>query len=158
MKKTLCLYYTRTNATRMAAELLAQHLGADLAEYTDGKDRRGIRGYLGACIDSFKKTLPNVYIMGPHRPYEYERVIVCMPVWAEGPAIVGKALLAKCREDFPEDVCFVVTHMAKTDYEKKINALDAYLKTPHRAHLSLRTKNNPQLKYEVRVFAEQIGK
>ena len=38
MKKTLCLYYTRTNNTRMAAELLAQHLGADLAEYTDGKE------------------------------------------------------------------------------------------------------------------------
>ena len=158
MKKTLCLYYTRTNTTRMAAELLAQHLGADLAEYTDGKDRSGIGGYLVSCIDTLKKTLPQVYIKGTHFPFEYERVIVCMPVWGEGPAIVGKALLEKYRDELPEDVCFVVTHMAGTDYEKKINSLDAYLKAPHTAHLSLRTKNNPKLKYEVRCFAEQIGK
>ena len=36
--KTLCLYYTRTNTTKEAMEHLAKLLGADIAEYTDGKD------------------------------------------------------------------------------------------------------------------------
>lgn len=39
--KTLCLYYTRTNSTKKAMERLAELTGADLAEYTDGKDRSG---------------------------------------------------------------------------------------------------------------------
>jgi len=37
--KTLCLYYTRTNTTKADMEHLAKLIGADLAEYTDGKDK-----------------------------------------------------------------------------------------------------------------------
>ena len=62
--KTLCLYYTRTNTTKAAMEHLARLLDADLAEYTDGKDRSGALGYVGACFVSLKKTFPEVSIQG----------------------------------------------------------------------------------------------
>lgn len=44
--KTLCLYYTRTNKTKEVMENIARITGADLAEYTDGKGRGGIFGYI----------------------------------------------------------------------------------------------------------------
>ena len=36
--KTLCLYCTRTNTTKAVMENIAGILGADLAEYTDGRE------------------------------------------------------------------------------------------------------------------------
>ena len=39
--RTLCLYYTRTNTTKEIMENIAGIIGADVAEYTDGKDRSG---------------------------------------------------------------------------------------------------------------------
>ncbi len=36
--KTLCLYYTRTNTTKEVIETIAKAIGADVAEYTDGKN------------------------------------------------------------------------------------------------------------------------
>ena len=35
--RTLCLYYTRTNTTKAVMENIAKIIGADVAEYTDGK-------------------------------------------------------------------------------------------------------------------------
>ena len=65
--KTLCLYYTRTNITKTAMEHLAKLLEADLAEYTDGKDRSGVTGYIGACFASMKKSYPAITIKGDVR-------------------------------------------------------------------------------------------
>ncbi len=42
--KTLCLYYSRTGNTRSVMERMAKMLDADLFEYTDGKDRSGVKG------------------------------------------------------------------------------------------------------------------
>ena len=53
--KTICLYYSRSNLTRSIARRLSELLGADLSEYTDGVNRRGVLGYLRSCVDSFRK-------------------------------------------------------------------------------------------------------
>ena len=47
--RTLCLYYTRTNTTKVIMENIAKTIDADVAEYTDGKDRSGVPGYVEAC-------------------------------------------------------------------------------------------------------------
>lgn len=44
--KTLCLYYSRTNTTRVIMKRIAVLMDADLFEYTDGKDRSGLKGYI----------------------------------------------------------------------------------------------------------------
>ena len=118
--KTLCLYYTRTNTTKSAIEHLAKILDADIAEYSDGKDRSGVKGYIGACIASMKKTLPNVSISGDIQLSSYDRVIIGMPIWAEGPCVIGKALINQYKDSMPDNVYYVVTHMAKNGYEAKI--------------------------------------
>lgn len=61
--KTLRLYYSRTNTTRVIMRRLASLLDADLVEYTDGIDRSGFRGYIKSCIDSYRK-FPEVHIIG----------------------------------------------------------------------------------------------
>ena len=154
MKKTLCLYYSRTDTTRKAMERLAEILGADIACYTDGKNRSGALGYLGCCFASLKKFI-DVKIQGDVNPADYERVIIGMPVWAEGPCVLGKSLLKKYAAELPGEVWYVVTQMGTSDYTKKIYALDEFIGRPAAGPLSLRTKDNDYLA-EIEKFAEGL--
>ncbi|MBR5229524.1 MAG: hypothetical protein IKW01_01605 [Firmicutes bacterium] len=153
--KTLCLYYTRTNTTKAAMEALAKLIGADVAEYTDGKDRSGVKGYIGACLASMKKTLPEVTIKGDIDLSSYDRVVIGMPIWAEGPCVIGKAFLNQYKERLPEDVYYVVTHMAKNSYQGKIEAMDKILGRESSGFISVATKNHDYLA-DIEEFAKRL--
>lgn len=153
--KTLCLYYTRTNTTKAAMEHMAKILDADLVEYTDGKDRSGVMGYIGACFASMSKTYPSITIKGDVDFSAYDRVIIGMPVWVEGPCVLGKALLHQYKDQLPKDVYYVVTHMGKGGYENKIQAVDQILGRASKGFLSTQTKDHDYLK-DVEEFANTM--
>ena len=144
--KTLCLYYTRTNKTKEVMESIAGITGADLAEYTDGRDRSGIFGYIGACFVSVDRTIPKLTVKGNVDLKSYDRVIIGMPVWVEGPCAIGRAFIKKYRDKLPSDVYYVVTHMGENDYMKKIKAMDSLLGRQSAGQFSVRTKDNDYLK------------
>ena len=157
MKNTLCLYYTRTGTTKALMEQIAQKLDAELVEYTDGKSRAGAYGYLTACLDSFKKPLPRVKKPKTERPLsEYEKVVIAMPIWAENCCAVGRGLLEKYRDELPEQVYFVITHMADSPYDKAIAKLDNYLNSPNQGWLSVSTRKD-DLAEEIESFVELVN-
>ena len=151
--KTLCLYYTRTNTTKAAMEKLAQLLDADLAEYTDGKDRSGVMGYIGACFASAKKT--RVTIKENVDLSSYDRVIIGMPVWVEGPCAIGRAFIGQYKDSLKGEVYYAVTHMGKGTYEEKIKAMDQLLGRPSCGQISMETKEHDYLK-DIEAFAENL--
>ncbi len=154
--KTLCLYYTRTNTTKEIMENVARILGADVAEYTDGKDRSGFFGYVGACFATLNNTISKVSVKGEIDLKEYDRVIIGMPVWVEGPCAIGRALIKKLCSVMPSEVYYVVTHMGeKHDYVDKIKAMDRLLGRPSSGQVSIRTKENDYIK-ESTAFAESL--
>lgn len=154
--KTLCLYYTRTNKTKEVMENIAKIIGADVAEYTDGKDRSGFLGYIGACFATVNNTISKVSIKGGVNLKEYDRVIIGMPVWVEGPCAIGRALIKKYSSVMPSEVYYVVTHMgAKRDYSAKIKAMDELLGRPSAGQVSIRTKENDYIK-DSAAFAETL--
>ena len=144
--KTLCLYYTRTGITKEIMENIAASTGADLAEYTDGKDRKGFLGYVGACFATVRNSVSKVTIKGAPDLKSYDRVIIGMPVWVEGPCAIGKALIKKYSDNMPDIVYYVVTHMGKNDYMGKIRALDSLLGKPSSGQVSIKTKDNDYIK------------
>ena len=144
--KTLCLYYTRTGTTKAAMEHLARLLDADIAEYTDGKDRSGALGYVGACFASMKKKMPEVTVRSDLSLGDYDRVLIGMPIWVEGPCVMGKALLKQYRDSLPKDVYYVVTQMGGADYTSRIKKLDPVLGRPSAGQVSLKTKDHDFLK------------
>ena len=150
--KTLCLYYTRTNTTKAAMEKIAEVLGADIAEYTDGKDRSGTIGYIGACFVSAKKT--KVAIKKDIKLEDYDRVIIGMPIWVEGPCAVGRAFIEQYKDSLPKEVYYVVTQMGKGNYEAKIKKMDNLLGRASAGQVSIRTKENDYLK-DIEEFANQ---
>ena len=153
--KTLCLYYTRTNTTKAAMEHLAKLLDADLTEYTDGKDRSGILGYIGACFVLQKKAASQISIKGDIQLDAYDRVIIGMPVWVEGPCAIGRGFIEKYKAELPKDVYYAVTHMGKSGYETKIKAMDEILGRSSAGQISLRTKGHDYIK-DIEIFAEQM--
>jgi flavodoxin len=154
--RTLCLYYTRTNTTKEIMENIAGIIGADVAEYTDGKDRSGFLGYAGACFATVKNTISKVSIRGEINLKEYDRLVIGMPVWVEGPCAVGRALIKKFGGVMPSEVYYVVTHMGdKHDYAAKIKAMDKLLGRPSAGQISIRTKENDYIK-ESAAFAETL--
>ena len=153
--KTLCLYYSRTNTTRVVMRRLAMLLDADLVEYTDGADRSGFKGYVRSCVDSFRQP-PEVYIVGGEPDWAtYDKVIVGMPIWAESPCILGKALLQQYSSKFCGETYLVVTHMAGADYDKAIRKAYMYCLKDPLAHLSVQTKNHDPER-EIQQFARAI--
>lgn len=154
--KTLCLYYTRTNTTKEVMENIARILGADVAEYTDGRDRSGFLGYVGACFVTVKNSIPRVSIKGEIDLSAYDRVLIGMPVWAEGPCAIGRALIRKYRDSLPQKVYYVVTHMGKNDYKAKIKAMDSLLGRASAGQVSIRTKENDYIGDSTAV-AETLG-
>lgn len=153
--KTLCLYYTRTNTTKEVMETIARITGADLAAYTDGKDRNGFLGYIGACFATVNNTFSKVIVTGNVRLTDYDRVIIGMPVWVEGPCAVGRAFIKKNRDSLPPEVYYVVTHMGSKDYMKKIKAMDSLLGRPSLGQFSVQTKDNDYVTESIR-YAKQI--
>ena len=79
-----------------------------------------------------------------------------MPVWAEGPCAIGRALIKKLSSDMPSEVYYVVTHMGdKHDYTAKIKAMDKLLGRPSAGQVSIRTKETDYIK-ESAAFAETL--
>ena len=153
--RTLCLYYTRTNTTKEIMENIAGIIGADVAEYTDGKDRSGFLGYAGACFATVKNTISKVSIRGEINLKEYDRLVIGMPVWVEGPCAIGRALIKKYSSVMPAEVYYVVAHMGEHDYTAKIKAMDKLLGRPSAGQVSIRTKENDYIK-ESSSFAKTL--
>ena len=154
--KTLCLYYTRTNKTKEVMENIAEIIGADVAEYTDGKNRSGFLGYVGACFATVNRSISKVSIKGEIDLKAYDRLIIGMPVWVEGPCAIGRAFIKKYGSVMPSEVYYVVTHMGdKRDYTAKIKAMDKLLGRPSAGQVSVRTKENDYIK-ESTAFAETL--
>ena len=152
--KALCLYYSRTNTTRVIMKRMAMLLDADLVEYTDGVDRSGFKGYIKSCIDSFKKP-PQVHLTQAVDWDAYDTVIVAMPIWSEMPSAVGKGFLEQYSSNFKGDVYLVVTHMAGIDYDKAIRKIYKLCANEPRGYLSLQTKNHdPDM--EIKRFVRSI--
>jgi len=128
-------------------ENIAKIIGADVAEYTDGKERSGFLGYVGACFATVNNTISRVSVKGEVDLTSYDRVLIGMPVWVEGPCAIGKALIKKHRNSLPSEVYYVVTHMGdKHDYMEKIKAMDGLLGRPSSGQISIRTKENDYIK------------
>lgn len=125
MRDILCMYYSRTGATRQAMTEIAQALDAELVELTDGMDAMR------------RATLP----LAPYeteRPLsEYRLVILGTPVWAGRCASPVRALLKRRGLEL-ERVAYVLTRKSSRKYEEIYEQMDQYTARPHLLEVSLR--------------------
>lgn len=91
--KTLVVYYSRTDRTRLVAEKIAQELGADIEEVIDQKKRVGMTALMKASLDAMMGRETKI---SPTKPIDsYELVVVGTPVWFTRPTPAIRTYLKK---------------------------------------------------------------
>lgn len=139
MSDVLCIYYSRTGNTKKAMEEIAESLGAELVELSDGVDRSGTRGWLRSGLDAMRRTID------PLKPFETERalkdyrlVIVGSPVWAGRCSSVVRGFLKKYGGKL-QNAAYVVTRGSEKRDEAIYDQMDLYTPCGHQAAVSLRS-------------------
>ena len=80
MQRILIAYYSLGGHTERVATDLAARLGADLLQLRELTERRGLRGYLGAALDSLRERAAMLGYLGKSAG-DYDLTIVGTPIW-----------------------------------------------------------------------------
>lgn len=138
MSDVLCIYYSRSGNTRKAMEEIAEALGAELVEITDGVDRSGTSGWLRSGMDAMRKTTEPVKPFETERPLQdYRLVIVGSPVWAGRCSSVARSFLKKYGKKL-NHAAYVITRGSEKRDDAIYDQMDLYVPAGRRAAVSLR--------------------
>lgn len=76
----LVVYYSRSGKSEIFARALSSHLGTDLQEIQDSKDRSGLWGFMSSALDS---TLGSEADIEPLHPdlRAYKTIVLVSPIW-----------------------------------------------------------------------------
>ena len=117
---------------------IAEALGAELAEISDGVDRSGRLGYIRAGMEAMRRSTHPLRPIHTQRPlHEYRLVIVGTPVWAGRCAAPVRGFL-KRRGLEVQNIAYVVVHGSEELYKDVCDQMDQYVGHPHVADVSLR--------------------
>ncbi|MEI6602491.1 MAG: hypothetical protein WCL54_03285 [Clostridia bacterium] len=93
--KSVVLYFTRTGNTKRIAQKISDRAGAELVEITDGKNWKGIFGFIkGGFYSSTWRTTEA--ITSPIVDLSlFDKVVIVSPMWASNVAPAVFSLLMK---------------------------------------------------------------
>ncbi len=136
----LCVYTTRTGISKNIADIVAKRYNAELLEISDGKDYKGIWGYIAAAVAGLKRKLPEILPYTAERSLEdYEKVFIVAPVWCEKINPMIRRFLLDNKGKFGGDIYYIIDHMADLSYEDKIISLDNLTGKKCEEYLSLKS-------------------
>jgi flavodoxin len=78
--KTLIVYYSRHNHTRIVGQEIAKKLGAEVEEIQDTKDRMGLFGWFNSAFDEELRT-PTKIKSHLKDPSKYDLIVIGTPIW-----------------------------------------------------------------------------
>lgn len=108
--KTCIAYFSKMGNTEIAAEYLAEKIGAKLIRLDDQTNYRGFIGFLKGGMNASKaktaKFAPSVY----EEIVQYDRIILATPVWAGKTTPAINAILENV--DFTGKEVYVMTTQA----------------------------------------------
>ena len=139
MSDVLCIYYSRTGHTKKAMEEIAEALGAELVEITDGVDRKGLVGALRSGRDAMRKECAPLQAFQTEKALgEYQLVIVGTPVWAGRCSSVVRSFLKQHGKKLRQ-AAYIITRYSEDKCEQVFSQMDQYVPSGHQAAVSLRS-------------------
>jgi len=78
--KIKVVYFTRSNNSKRIAEKIANNLDAEIIQITDGKNYKGLFGYIKAGF--YSTSNKKVKIKLDKEIKDYDKLIVVSPIWA----------------------------------------------------------------------------
>ncbi len=127
--KTAVVFYSKDGSTKIAAEILAEKLDADLYPLKEVKKRgRSIFAYLAAgfagaackkseIIDSFKEQMK-----------QYDKICIGTPIWAGNPAPAVNTFMSELDADGKQIIIFTM-QADRTPYKSNAKCADIIKET-----------------------------
>ena len=124
-RNILVVYYSRTGATRKAAEYITKQLGADMEEIIDMKKRSGIWGFLIGGRDALRRKETEINEIKKD-PSKYDLVIAGSPMWAGNITPATRTYLNKFKTDIKSVAFFATSGGSNQEkiFEEAKNLLD----------------------------------
>jgi menaquinone-dependent protoporphyrinogen IX oxidase len=154
--KTLVAFYSRTGATKKLALQISRQLKCDCDEIVDTKNRSGIWGFLGACVDAYTKKMTEIRIK--KKPTKYDVVVVGTPVWSGTMSSAVRTYLVGHKRDF-RNVAFFCT-MGGSGPQKTFAQMEESCGKKPKSLLSVRTGDVMQKQYDqpLKEFLGEVSK
>ncbi len=129
------IYYSRSGHSKRLADRLKNELNGEFLEIVAPKYASRVIGYARAGYDSLKQRASD---RPPPLPSlsEFDRVVLCGPVWTSYPAVPLRNLL-RSGVDFPSSVSLFLTSGAHSPASKAFAAASSDLGRPFAATASL---------------------
>ena len=138
MSDILCIYYSRTGATRTLMRELAEALDAECVEITDGIDRSGKLGFLLCGLDAMRQGTRRLLPYKTERPLgDYRLVLLGTPIWAGRCSSIMRGFLKRHGLELSR-VGYVLTRGSDNEYREVFDQMDRYTAAPRMAETSLR--------------------
>jgi len=138
MPNILCVYYSRTGATKALMEEIAGELGCEIVALDDGINRSGLFGWLRSGMDAMSRRIHHVARPNTKLPLEeYDLVIIGTPVWAGRCSSPARSFLLQFGEELKE-AAYLITRASDVRYEEVFDQMDLYVNTPHTKAVTIR--------------------
>jgi len=108
--KTCIAYFSRSGNTKIAAEYLADKIGAKAIELSDKTNYKGFIGFMKGGFNASKRKTANIDTAVFKEISKFERIILATPVWAGKTTPVMNAALENV--DFEGKDVYVITLQA----------------------------------------------
>lgn len=114
--KTVIVYYSLSNNTKKAAEILSEKLGADLVELKEEK--------VGNVFQAFFRKSTKL-LMDPWKTAEAaDRLYLMFPIWASKSVPAMNAFVRDQKADFHKKEVYIVTFQASPDFKNSVKVHD----------------------------------
>lgn len=114
--KTVIVFYSLSNNTKAAAELLAEKLGAELVELKEEKT--------GNVIQAFFKRKSKLLGDPWKIANEADRLYLMLPIWASRSVPAMNAFVGDPRADFQKKEVYIITFQASPDFKNSVKVHD----------------------------------
>lgn len=156
MPKILIVFYSRTNVTKKAADLLAQKLKAEIEEIKSIKNYSGPIGYL---IAGREATIKKPALIEPitKNPANYDLIILGTPIWSFNVSSPIRAYLEQNKNQIKK-TAFFCTMSGSGDIRAFAEMAKISGQEP-KATLALLTKEvvAGQIEEKLKEFTDKIG-
>lgn len=149
--KSLVVYYSRTNTTKKLAQSIADKTDADIEEITPKVNYQGKMGFARGGKHALQEKIIDLKTL-KYDPSEYDVVYIGTPVWA-GKSSTPTLSYLKHNEGKFSNVKFFVTAGGSKDFEKTLNQMEDYSKSPLKT-LTLTTKEVKKDEFDLDNFID----
>jgi len=157
-KSTLVVYYSQSHHSQKLANAIATKLNVNTYEIEVDRYHLPVLGYLRAGLNSITGKLPSLTNPVPDFQ-DYQRIVICGPVWTSYPATPIRAFLRQYGPTLPAEVALFLTSGGHSPPEEAFEMAQTLLGRPLKVAMNISNSEQETHVFETKVatFCEALN-